>query len=180
MGTLGWGDKKAELSLKHRADLQGLNVPDPSQEDPSSPGKAGKDGWGRGKEEMGERSWRASRKAVNPFPGGGRCRRPTNKLRHGLNSSASDPSQNPPSRLPSGVRGTNNHMGVIVSCDPHTDLRAGCYSFCFTDESPEAPCMDVGGQCGHTASIARTYVRPKSLPSKDRKYKSKQNTLNSL
>lgn len=45
MGTLGWGDnKKAELSLKNRADLQGLYVPDPSQENPSSPRKAGKDG----------------------------------------------------------------------------------------------------------------------------------------
>lgn len=128
---------------------------------------------------MGERSWRASRKAVNPFLGAGRCRRPTNKLRHGLNSGPRDPSQNLHSRPPSGARGTNNHMGVIVSCNPHADLRAGCYSLCFTDESSEAPCMDAVGQCGHTASIART-VRPKSLPSKDRKYKSKQNMLNSL
>ena len=54
-------------------------------------------GWvGKGERGNGERSWRASRRALNPFLGrwgAGGCRRLTNKLRHGFNSSPCNPSQ---------------------------------------------------------------------------------------
>lgn len=67
-----------------------------------------------------------------------------------------------------------------MSRNPHTDLKAGCYAPSPTDENSEALRMAVFDQCHHVASVTRTYVRPESLPSKDRKYKNKQNVLNSL